>query len=441
MPNVFSFWKKKETAGMIPKVGSSAIVKHKMKPKEVANFIKQSTASIDVDFMADESAFRKAIITLLTKSYPVASQAVWIWKYLCATDNSIQFVSGTSAQRDSAKDIITELNSRINVFEFMKSGGLPFLAEQFFQGIFKYGRFSGKLIVDPKKIEIQDFLVLDPFNIKFSRGDRKAFYKLENSDQYFQANPNTFFYYGLNMDWDNPYGWAMIESSYTLMKIADEMLDDMKNSSSNAGIPRLHIKIAQPKQMENEDGENYVERASSYFDAYIKQFSEIGNDDNFYSWDDVTIGVVGGNSQFGYTWKTNRNVLDEEIIAGFHLFPWVVGKSAATTKNWVQSQFDMLMSQTKSIQLVGRSLTEWIANTELKLKGLGDVRAVHVFDAPRDPARKDIAEAIQTEISNALTKAKEGIISPDDAARELGYDKAHDPTIIENATKKTDKVG
>jgi hypothetical protein len=115
------------------------------------------------------------------------------------------------------------------------------------------------------------------------------------------------------------------------MKMADEMLEDMRLSSSNAGTPRLHIKVKQPAQVEGESITDYSSRCQSYFDSYMSQFQEIAADDNFYSWDDLTIVSVGGSNNQGFVWKINRQVIDEEIISGFHLYPWVLAKSFSTT--------------------------------------------------------------------------------------------------------------
>ena len=221
--------------------------------------------------------------------------------------------------------------------------------------------------------------------------------------------------------------------------MADNMLHDMALSSSNAGVPRLHIKIKQPGKMEDEDDADYINRANEYFDAYIDRFSDIAPDDNFYSWDDLEIGIAGGQpGATGFVWKLNRSIFDEEIVAAFHLFPWIVGKSTQTTKNWVRSQFDLIMSQTETIQKIGKRFAEWIRNTELLLKGISTVKTHQNFEPVRDPARKDMAVAGQFEIGNVEDKVLDGFITPDDGARELGYDKAADP---ERIWSRKDKKG
>jgi len=272
---------------------------------------------------------------------------------------------------------------------------------------------------------VEKFQIGDPFMVAFN----KERYPYESMDGhvYKRTNEKSFFYYGLDMDWENPNGTAMVEAAWSLMQMANNMLDDMARSSANAGIPRLHIKITQPDKLDDEDDSDYIGRANAYFDSYVQKFADIGPDDNFYSWDDLSIGVAGGQpGATGVVWRMNRGIFDEEIIAGFHLFPWIVGKSTQTTKNWVRSQFDLIMAEAEALQKVGSRFIEWIGNIELRLNGIVNVKLKHYFEPVRDPARKDMAIAERFEIANVDEKIQKRFISPDDGARELGYDKCYD---------------
>ena len=46
----------------------------------------------------------------------------------------------------------------------------------------------------------------------------------------------------------------------------------------------------------------------------------------------------------------------------------------------------------------------------------------------RDPLSEAQAEQVRTDV--ALKKAEKGVISPDEAAQELGYDSAYDPSLM-----------
>ena len=398
------------------------------------NIISNSNASFEInkDMIADQTKFHKKFLGLVARYYPAASSSVWTWKNLCATTQSIQFIGGTEGQRDKAKTLTDELDERISPLKFVKGGGMDFVVSMFFKYLFTYGRFSGHLIIDENLGSVKGFKIIDPFTVKFVKlNDEIKPYIKEKDGFYHEGNPNTFFYYALNMDLENPYGSAMIEAAWSMMEMSQEMLEDMKLSSANAGIPRLHISIAQPEQIDGETSEDYVDRISTYFDSYVEQLSDIAPDDNFYSWDDVDIKLVGGSSGGGgFVWRTNRQVFDEEILSAYHLFPWIVGKSTQTTKNWVGSQFDLLFSVVESLHSKASNFVKWVRTVDLNLHGIVDVKIVHTFDRLRDPAAKDFALADRFKIANVKSKILGGFITSDDGARELGYNKCADKDLI-----------
>jgi len=406
----------------------NAFVKTKVSAGDFRDWAGKSTVSIPLgaNVLADYSRAYKFFFRTVSRYYPMAAAAVWTWTNLCSTRQKLTFTGGEDSEREKAKLIINDLDQRISPFDFVQGGGMDVLLGQFFHYLFTYGRFSGELKLSRDISRVESFKIGDPFWVRFTKKEREAYSSTDGVD-YYKTNPHSFFFYALDMDWENPYGVAMIESAWSLMQMADNMLKDLSASSANAGVPRMHIKIKAPAMQEDEEQADYTNRANSYFDAYVNNFSDIAPDDNFYSWDDISIGVVGGHpGASGFVWRMNRQILDEEIIAGFHLFPWIVGKSTQTTKNWVRSQFDLIMAQVETIQKIGKRFSEWIRNTELALNGITTVKAHQSFEPVRDPARKDIAIAERFEIANVESKVKDRFISPDDGARELGYDKAYE---------------
>jgi hypothetical protein len=386
----------------------------------------------DSDMITDKAAFMKTYADAVTRTVPSAAGAVWVWKNLCATRQNVKYIGGSEAQRSAAAETILELDRRLSPIKTVQTGGMDFLIELWFKYIFTHGRFAGQLRISQTKDGIAGFEVINPYSVKFSEKELQPYVEQKNGS-YLKMNPNTFYYFALNMDTENPYGSSMLEAVPSLIGIADDMMKDMTLSSSNAGIPRLHIKIKQPTIMPGENQENYATRASSYFDTLVDEMAEIGPDDNFYTWDDVQIALAGGaNSQTGYVWRALRQIIDEEMCTAFHLYPWVLAKSYGTTKNWVSVQFDLLMAQAESLQREAKRFAEWIRNSHLMLQG-SPVSCKQAFMLPRDPAAKDMASADSTKTETVLKKIQSGFISADDGARELGYEKAFDPSLTATA--------
>jgi len=124
------------------------------------------------------------------------------------------------------------------------------------------------------------------------------------------------------------------------------------------------------------------------------------------------------------SWRVNREQVIEDVITGMKLFPWVVGRSHGTTKNWVQAQFNLLMQVVDSIQEEGKALAEWILNVELGLRGI-PARAAYVFSPNQDPYQLEKEKAAALRFETVDNKVSRGYISKEDGAKELGYHKPY----------------
>ncbi len=406
------------------------------------DFAKWSQGSEKIDttcgVLPDTTKLFRPLFKALLK-IPIVSGSVWAWKWITFTDTRVMYIGGTEKQQLAAKQIIDNFDRRVTRQSFLKGSATTWLLDQFFYYIFAFGRFSTDTILSPTNKRIDQVKIIDPLNVYFTRdidGTPKPWVGKPTDTKAIEVNENSFFYYGLNMSYENPYGWAMLESTPTFLSINKEMMQDMRLSSHNAGLPRLHIKIKQPDIMDHETVENYESRINGYFDGTVKEMAEIGPDDNFYTWDDVEIGMASGQAgPGGFVWRTNRAEVTEEIITAFHLYPWIVGKSASTTKNWVQAQFNLLLNQAEALQLSAKQYMNWLYDVELKLHGITDVSAELSFERPRDPGLKDKMVAERFKIQNTNTMVRSGYISPDDASRRLGLVSAYDPERIYNQQK------
>jgi hypothetical protein len=134
----------------------------------------------------------------------------------------------------------------------------------------------------------------------------------------------------------------------------------------------------------------------------------------------VEVTVIGGDQNRNFTWRLNREQVIEDVVTGLRLFPWVLGRSHGTTKNWVEAQFNLLMQIVDSVQTLGASLGNYLRNSELRMKGLS-VTSEHIFAPNQDPFLLTRMQARAVEFDTIDKKVQRGYISKDDGARELGY--------------------
>jgi hypothetical protein len=424
------FDKKRTVQPIAAAAGKSKFTRLALSKRDFSKWADNQGISIQLpqSILADRSRFLKTYFATVTRYVPAAKTAVWIWRNLCFTHSETKLSGGTPSQRNDAAAELTSLSDRVFPLKYAQSAGFDKLLNFWFMSCFRYGRFSGQIELLNDKTGIDRFKIFDPFSIYFEKETFSPFIS-EDGQSAKSLNPLAFYYYGLDADTDNPYGIALMEACDTLMQIANEMMEDMRYSSSNAGVPRLHIKVKQPPIMDGEDTTKYIERCNTYFDSTLNEMDELAPDDNVYTWSDVEIGIVGGQSSQSFVWKANLQAIQEDIISAFHLYPWLFGKQFGTTRNWVSAQFDVLMQMVKSIQIEAAAFADWISNTHLSLCGLPMVRVQRSFTSPRDPAAKDIAIADKIRLENTAKKLEMGFIDKDQAMREHGYEPTAKETI------------
>jgi len=363
-----------------------------------------------------ENNCRYSFYRYVRDSIPLIRNAVETWVRILNTPSRV-IVSGSSSIQREAQMVIEELNKRIG--SARGRNGIDGLLNIFFREVFTVGSFTGVIRLDKKLGGIENFLALDRDRILWKKEERWEPYYIKEDSTIEHIGKSSFFHYGYGADTKNPAGVSPISSISFINELDQRMLRDMGLSSHNAGNPRIHIKITAPEPYDNEDITSYTQRAESYFEETMSNFDKLDVADNIFSWDDVEIQIIGGGQSMGFTWKINREVLQEDIICGMGLYPWVVGKSHGTTKNWVEAQFNLLMQEADTIQMEGRALAEFIMNTELSLKGVKS-KAFLEFSPNQDPyfLEKQKAREIQVRVIDQLVRR--GYLTKEEGARVLG---------------------
>ncbi len=366
---------------------------------------------------------------------PIISSAVWSWVHLCATPQSYS-LTGSEAEKDRAIAALNELDNRMLENPLIRRDGIKQLTEQFFLELFTVGSFAGEIVPLADGSGIDYFHTIDPDQIRWEKDGRWKPYVVrtplsppigyggrdeeDDPKNRVYLNPQRFFFATLGADIHNPRGIEPLASIPFVAQIQEAMLSDMSRSARNAGTPRLQIRITPPKPFQHETEKEYQARVNKYFDDTVSQFSRLEADSNLFTWSDIEVAVIGGDQHRNFTWRLNREQVIEDVVTGLRLYPWVLGRSHGTTKNWVEAQFNLLMQIVDSVQNLGASLGNFLRNSELKMKG---IRATteHEFAPNQDPFTLQRMQAQSIHFDTVDKKVRAGYISKDDGARELGY--------------------
>jgi len=362
---------------------------------------------------------RAGLYRHLRDSIPIVSAAVWAWVRLCATPQSFEF-TGSDEEVRRAQGLLDDLDARILENPYLRGPGLSRLTEALVLDLFTLGRFGGEAVLLPDGSGVDHFRTLDPFRARWERaaaGRWRAVYQEEDGSERV-LEPERAFWATLGADASNPAGIEPLGCIPFVLEIEQKLLEDMARSSHNAGTPRLQVKITPPAAFQNEHEEEYLARINGYFDQTVEQFSKLEADQNLFTWSDVEVTVIGGEQGRSFTWKINREQVLEDVITGLKLFPWVLGRSHGTTQNWVSAQYNLLMQEVDSIQASASGLAQWLAGTELALRGCR-AKVKHVFAPNADPFILERAQAEEIRFRTVDGMVKEGYITPEEGKRKL----------------------
>ena len=356
---------------------------------------------------------------------PIISSAVWTWVHLCATPQTL-LLEGSDTAKESAQTILHELDKRILPNPATRQPAIEHIIEQFFLELFTVGRFAATIVLtkDGKSIDYLENHNTDLISWKMVNHRWQPYQKsIEPNGTDTLIPTENLFYASFGADVNNPAGTEPLSCIPFVTEIQESLAFDMAKSSHSAGNPRLHIAITPPPAFAHESEKEYQSRINSYFDDTVSEFKNLDPEDTLFTWEDINVKVLGmgmGN----FAWRLNREQIIEDVITGLHLYPWALGRSHGTTKNWVESQFNVLMQVVDSVQNQAIALANWIRNKELELKG-SKVTSAHVFAPNQDPFILNKMNARDIEFRTIDNYVRRGYISKDEGAQRLGLPKAH----------------
>lgn len=369
-----------------------------------------------------DNSFRIKLYRFLRDNIPVLNSAIWTWTRICASPGHVELKGRKEpALLDRAAEVIKDLDRRIYQHSFQKFGGTDALLSQFFGSLFTDGAVCGELVLSPSRDRVDKFYFIDPSTVRFKLADGKNWEPIQEvDDSAVKLNPHSTFYLGLDPDTDDPRGKSILGSVPFVARVEQRLLEDMQKTMHNAGYHRLHVKIKPPDRFSGESEENYLSRANKYFEDTVDMMKEIAPEDNPITWEDVQIEYIGpsGHLSSSHYWYINHKALIEDICAGVHLDPFILGYSYGPAQSWAQCKYELVLRNVISIQSWAKRFLEWIHNIELALQGI-DLECIHHFDNRKFFGMLEQREAERIQLENVIRKKEAGFINQDQAKREL----------------------
>ncbi len=369
---------------------------------------------------ADHS-FRIKFYRFLKDNIPVLNSAIWTWTHLCSAPSAVQIKGSDDPETvKSAEKIISDLDRRIYEQSYQKFGGIDALLVQFFNSLFTDGIVCGELVLTPSGDKIDKFYFIDPTSLRFElKNDHWEIFQ-QQEGSLVKLNPDSTFYFGLDTQVNNPVGQSLLSSIPFVAKVEQQLVSDMQKTMHNAGYHRLHVKIKPPERSNLESDEAYISRANSYFDKTVEMMRNFSPDDNPITWNDVEIDYIGPESRQAASsaWYINHKAMIEDISAGVHLDPFMLGYSYGLSRSWAGFKLELIFRNVTSIQRSAKRFMEWIRNIELALHGL-NLETEHQFDNSLAFGKLEQLQAEKMAIENIRAKQEAGFIDFEEAKREI----------------------
>jgi hypothetical protein len=366
--------------------------------------------------------FRIDLYRFLRDNIPLMSSCIWTWSRLASAPGRFEIADDSlESIKTNAMELLDRLMTRLYPFAFQKDGGLESFLPFMYSSLFTDGAFAGFVLLKPDMSGIERFQPIDPGYISLIKGnDTNVQLALETENGLLSLDSDDFYYLGLNTDVSHGLGKSILGAVPFVAYIEQQLIDDMRRTTHNAGYHRLHVKIVPPEKQSGESDDAYIGRINEYFDETVSMIRDCELEDNPVTWDNVKIEYIGPSNLkgAGNTWFFNHRAMVEEICCGTNLAPFMLGYSYGTTHNWAQFKYDLVMRQVISVQRQTARFLEWLGNMELALNGY-NCHCRWIFDNALTYLASERIDIDRTRIDNLLKLFSAGLLSKEAAQKAI----------------------
>lgn len=367
---------------------------------------------------------------------------------LANTNHSIEFPNNTDKEAREMKMHLSQVSKEWSTY----TAGIHGIINKMLVQCYLTGAISVEAVPNSDLSGLSTIVFVDPESIRFKR-EKDGVYKpyqlakiITNVvDGVIPLNPNTYFYVSMYNDRDEPYGIPPFTPA--LMPLEDQaaMKENFKTQMNMAGLMGfMEATIQKTPKKSSESESAYATRLTNEL-ATFKDRIKGGMIDG------VMVGHMDDHEfKFHSTTKDMTNVdkfwnMNQQSVAnGLGISGNVIGVSGINTEGGMGIMLSKILSQLKNSQMLVASVLEKIYSLHLTLAGY-DNKGLNVkFGTTTVSDELKVQQGLEIKIRNLLILYQQGIISQDDFAWAVGYDKPdqeeprQDPNAIaDGAAQKT----
>lgn len=355
------------------------------------------------------------------------------------TGHQLTIDTQNSTRAEAALARLNEAASRI----YVNGAGVDGLVNAYLAQIAWSGALSSEDVVNftGKRVEKVVLVPVEQIRFVYEDGDylphqQGTFIGAQNKTNRFgliPLNRATYRYYALQTVENSPYAkppaTAAVEA---ITGMQTDTMDNIKFIARKLGILGLvSVNVTPPPRKPSEAEAEYQSRAKKYLSSVREALESNFNKGLMVTYKDQKVEHANVASDARGSYDIVR-VIEEQVMSAFAMQPAFFGRTDSTTETYADVVYNLLLAQVSNLQRLVKRSIERTYRLDLRL-GAVDVDGVSVAFGKahaRDPLQE--AQAQQVIVQTTLEKARAGIISPDEAAQELGYESAFDPEMLDS---------
>ena len=403
---------------------------------------RNSTLLSDIEMYQSEE-FNPQLLKLLGDlaiHHPKISLAISNIK-LANTKFHIYFDDSVPARKQ--RQMRSYLESRMNSW-FM--GSKEVLVDTLFYQLAVKGCISVDRVIAGNLSGISRMEFINPLTIRWVRNGNEASYLVQinnlNGGLYGTKLGSTYSYIPLQLTDTSLYGVPFLLSVLESIAFEDEMWQSFKSILKKVGIAGLYkVLVTAPDQEDGETVENYTKKVQDYLaDTYnaIKRTSANGIVVGLKEQYEVEIENANGNAAGAEQFFKIINLVTYQALKQD---PNMMGESYTVSEAFTKVVLKKMAQQYKNFQQRVASFLEQSAVLDLVLGGYSPKSVSIEFEEamPEDRMLAEQTRAVQ--IGNLQRLLQDGIISLQQYAQELGYDKPYKEEMPQFTAQRVSNAG
>lgn len=348
---------------------------------------------------------------------------------LANTPYQIYFDDNVSDEQ--AEEMIQEIKACEKTWYNYSEGLYSLIGDLTAQAVIS-GAISAEVIPTNNLDGVKKAVLVNPKDIVFKYDKKQDSYKpyqqvkgllVGNIMNLNELNTLTYKYYATRRFGENPLAIPPLLTALENTAIEKDMLCSLKNMTKNLGVLGfLSILVNAPKKMPNETPEQFQAKCATYLNSVVPEVEKgmasgyvVGfKDSHEFDMQSTTQNVEGARKLFDLNTEMKHSGLKQD--------PLLLGRNFSTTETLGRVLLAKLTQKLGTYQKTVASFLEDIFKMHLMLKGF-DFEYVEVeFEKAMVGDKLRDAEAEEKNIANADSKYKQGVISQQQRAQELGYE-------------------